>query len=126
MVPQHDIVLVVSNLAVPGCAEQRRRIWFPCSYAPIAESIVELAAVTHEDEARMAVCHALQAENWQPEYKPINRRAQLHACVLPPDQLNPAGYYDGSQTAMLKARPLTVWLLLGSTHHSAKRNVLRK
>jgi len=43
-----------------------------------------------------------QAENWHPEYEQINRRARLHVCSLPPDQLNPAGCYDGSQAAMLQ------------------------
>ena len=35
----------------------------------------------------------------------INRRARLYVCTLPPDQLNPAGYYDGSQTTMLSVSP---------------------
>jgi hypothetical protein len=47
---------------------------------------------------------SLQLEQWGPELQQINRRARLYVCTLPPDQLNPAGYYDGSQTTMLSVR----------------------
>ena len=46
----------------------------------------------------------MQLEQWGPELQQINRRARLYVCTLPPDQLNPAGYYDGSQTTMLSVR----------------------
>jgi hypothetical protein len=64
----------------------------------------------HLHQDNLATCcmpHAydsLQLEQWGPDLQQINRRARLYVCALPPDQLNPAGYYDGSQTTMLSVR----------------------
>lgn len=46
----------------------------------------------------------MQLVQWEPDIVQINRRARLNVCTLPPDQLNPAGYYDGSQSPMLHVR----------------------
>eukprot|EP00887_Chlorella_sp_A99_P004663 scaffold4.g4663.t1 len=62
----------------------------------ISRTYIELPILLHELTARPPAGAAAAGEPVQ-----VNKRARLYGVQLPPDQLNPEGYYDGEIRTML-------------------------
>lgn len=68
---------------------------FVSSMLAVSRTYLEMPVVLHEFTTRPASSEQLS--------QPIEvlRRSRLYAVALPPDQLNPEGYYDGTKTALI-------------------------
>lgn len=70
-------------------------VHFVSTMLSISRTYLEMPVILHEFAPRAVPGDQL--------FKPVevNRRSRLYAVSLPPDQLNPDGYYDGELSAML-------------------------
>ena len=68
---------------------------FVSSLLAVSRTYLEMPVILHEFTPRAVPAEQLD----QPQE--VLRRARLYAIALPPDQLNPEGYYDGQLSVML-------------------------
>ena len=68
---------------------------FVSSMLAVSKTYLEMPVIVHEFTPRAVPAEQLD----QPTE--VLRRARLYAVAVPPDQLNPEGYYDGQLSAML-------------------------